>query len=84
MILEKGNISYPVLIELDEDNTFIVSCPILKGCRSYGYTLDEALENIKEAIELCIESDAFSSHENKYIGISEISLDNSNLSANYA
>lgn len=84
MILEKDNISYPVLIELDEDNTFIVSCPIIKGCRSYGETLDEALANIKEAIELCIEADTFSSNENKYIGISEISLGNNSMIANYA
>jgi predicted RNase H-like HicB family nuclease len=45
----------PILVELDEDGVFIVSCPMFKGCHSYGATIDEALENIKEVIELCRE-----------------------------
>lgn len=43
----------PIIIETDEDGMYIVSCPSLKGCHSYGKTIDEALKNIKEAIELC-------------------------------
>ncbi len=43
----------PFLVELDEDGVFIVSCPMFKGCHSYGATIDEALDNIKEVIELC-------------------------------
>ena len=30
-----------------------IECPLLKGCRSYGSTIDEAVANIKEAIEVC-------------------------------
>lgn len=37
-----------VLIESDEG--YAVSCPELKGCHSEGATVEEALENIKEAI----------------------------------
>ena len=37
-----------VLIESDEG--YAVSCPELKGCHSQGATVEEALENIKEAI----------------------------------
>ena len=37
-----------VLIESDEG--FAVSCPALRGCHSQGTTVEEALENIKEAI----------------------------------
>jgi predicted RNase H-like HicB family nuclease len=35
---------------------FFVYCPELKGCHSQGETYDEARKNIKEAIELYIES----------------------------
>jgi predicted RNase H-like HicB family nuclease len=45
----------PIIIEKDEDGYFIVSCPLFKGCRSYGKTMDEAMENIKEVIEICLE-----------------------------
>jgi predicted RNase H-like HicB family nuclease len=45
---------FPIIIEQDRDGVFIVECPVLKGCRSYGRTVDEALENIREAIEVCV------------------------------
>jgi antitoxin HicB len=38
-----------------EDGGFNVSCPSLPGCHSQGDTREEALINIKEAIELCLE-----------------------------
>lgn len=67
-----SNISYPVIVEVDEDGVFIVNCPSIKGCRSYGKTIDEAMNNIREAIESC--SDDISPNTNKYIGIREISI----------
>ena len=48
----------PVLIEQDEDGVFIVSVPTLRGCRTYGHTVDEAMENLTEAALLCLEDDA--------------------------
>ena len=33
-----------------------MSCPALPGCHSQGDNMDEALENIKEAIVSCLES----------------------------
>ncbi len=47
----------PVMIEQDEDGVFVVSVPTLRGCRSYGKTLDEAMKNIAEAAELCLEDE---------------------------
>ncbi len=45
----------PVLVEKDEDGFFVVECPLLQGCYTQGKTLDEALKNIHEVIELCLE-----------------------------
>ena len=47
---------YRVLIEQDEDGIFVAEVPSLPGCVSQGHTRDEATENIKEAIELYLES----------------------------
>ncbi|MDP2691224.1 MAG: type II toxin-antitoxin system HicB family antitoxin [bacterium] len=47
--------SFPVLVEIDEDGFFIVECPVFEGCFSQGKTLDEALSNIREVIEICAE-----------------------------
>ena len=42
---------FQVVIEEDlEDGGYIVHCPALKGCWSQGDTIEEALDNIKEAI----------------------------------
>ncbi len=44
-----------VIIEPDETGGYVISCPSLPGCHSQGETIDEALENIRDAIELYIE-----------------------------
>ncbi len=47
---------FRILIKPDlEDGGYNVSCPALQGCHSQGDTIDEALFNIREAIELCLE-----------------------------
>ena len=51
----KSKIHLPILIEQDEDKMYIVSCPQFKGCNSYGKTIDEAMGNIQEVIEMCLE-----------------------------
>ena len=48
-------LSRQVIIEPDETGGYVVTCPSLPGCISQGETIDEALANIKEAIELYIE-----------------------------
>jgi len=44
-----------IVLEEEEDGTFSVHCPALKGCHSQGETRDEALQNIQEAIQLYLE-----------------------------
>ncbi len=44
-----------VSVDRDEDGVWVVECPAIPGCVSQGYSKDEALENIKEAIELCLQ-----------------------------
>ena len=44
-----------VTIDRDEDGVWVAECPSIPGCVSQGDTKDEALANIREAIELCLE-----------------------------
>lgn len=46
---------YKVLIERGEDGYFVAHVPALPGCHTQGKTYEEAIANIKEAIELCLE-----------------------------
>ena len=65
---------FPVLLEQDSDGVFVVECPLFSGCRSYGYTLDEALDNIREAIELCLEESAEADVGTVFLGVRDIEL----------
>jgi len=66
-------VHFPILIEQDEDAVFIVSCPSFKGCHSYGKTVDEAMANIQEAIELCLE-DEKPQVFNQFVGFRELEM----------
>ncbi len=69
---------FPVIVEKGEDGFYIVECPVFHGCISQGKTLDEALKNIREAIELCLEEkenrDIIKSYQLKEIGLHAITL----------
>ncbi|MCK4719905.1 type II toxin-antitoxin system HicB family antitoxin [bacterium] len=47
--------NFKVVIQKDEDGRYNASCPELKGCNSYGNSPEDALKNIREAIELYLE-----------------------------
>lgn len=47
---------YRVLIGQDEDGVFVAEVPALPGCISQGQTRAQAIENVKEAIALYLES----------------------------
>jgi predicted RNase H-like HicB family nuclease len=44
-----------VTVDRDEDGVWVVECPSIPGCVSQGKTKQQALKNIKEAIQLCLE-----------------------------
>jgi len=48
------------IVNLDRDETgmIVAECPAIPGCVSQGRTEGEALANIREAIELCLEARA--------------------------
>lgn len=49
--------SYKVSIIIEKDeHGFYAYCPELEGCQSQGDTLEEVMVNIKEAIELYLET----------------------------
>ena len=50
--------TFTITLNRDEDGYWIVSCPAIPGCVTQGDTKAEALENIKEAIQLCVEARA--------------------------
>lgn len=47
-----------VIIEMGEDGYYVAHSPSLKSCWSQGKTREEALKNIREAIDLYLEPEA--------------------------
>ena len=46
---------FTVTVDRDEDGAWIVECPAIPGCVSQGQSKEEALENINDAISLCLQ-----------------------------
>ena len=55
MKIDYKNQIFPVILEEDETGGYIVTNPMIEGCYSQGENIGEALANIKEATELCLE-----------------------------
>ena len=65
---------YSVIIEQDSDGTYVASVPGLKGCHTQGRSLDQVMDRIREAIELCIEEQDGDIENLDFVGIQKISL----------
>lgn len=70
-IMEKLHL--PILIEIDEDGRYIVSCPLFKGCHSWGKTVEEAMKNILEVVEMCLEETKIE-NLNTFVGFRELEV----------
>ncbi len=49
------SLKFNVTLDRDEDGVWVVECPAIPGCVSQGQTREEAMENIEDAIRLCLE-----------------------------
>jgi len=48
-------VRYTIVVHSDETGGYWVEVPALPGCASQGETVDEALDNVKDAIKLYLE-----------------------------
>ena len=46
---------FTVVIERDDEGYLVGTVPTLKGCHTQARSMDELLERMEEAIQLCIE-----------------------------
>ncbi len=54
---ENKVLNFTVLIEQDEDGIYVAKVPDIIGCYTQGKTVEQAMERIKEAIQVCLEAD---------------------------
>lgn len=54
-VLEEDPMTLKVILEKGADGYIIAECPQIPGCMSQGKTKEEALDNIKDAVQACLE-----------------------------
>lgn len=67
--------NFNVVIERDEDGWLIASVPKLHGCHTQARSMDDLIDRIKEAIELCLEVSEERMPESQFVGIQQVAIE---------
>lgn len=65
---------FDVIVEKDSAGYFVASVPALIGCHTQAKSLDELMERIREAIELCLEVQGAAFEPLDFVGVQRISV----------
>ena len=63
-----------VLVERDRDGLYIASVPELKGCHTQARSLDDLMDRIREAAELCLEVQGEDVDELEFVGVQRLTI----------
>jgi predicted RNase H-like HicB family nuclease len=70
----KPDRKFTVVIERDEEGYYVATVPTLRGCHTQAKTLDTLMKRVREAIEVCLDSEDDPSGSLELVGIQQISL----------
>ena len=65
---------FDVVIERDEEGTYVASVPQLPGCHTDATSLDELMAEVREAIELCLEVEGQEPSKLEFVGIQRVTV----------
>jgi predicted RNase H-like HicB family nuclease len=65
---------FDVVVERDADGYFVASVPALPGCHTQARSLDELMERVREAIELCLEVQGGETESLDFVGVQRVTL----------
>ena len=68
------NREFNVIIERDSEGYFVASVPSLAGCHTQAKSLDELIERIQEAIELCLEVEQDTGESLEFVGVQRVAV----------
>ncbi|MCL1464732.1 type II toxin-antitoxin system HicB family antitoxin [Argonema galeatum] len=68
------NREFNVIIERDSEGYFVASAPSLPGCHTQAKSLDELIERIQEAIELCLEVEQDTGESLEFVGVQRVAV----------
>jgi predicted RNase H-like HicB family nuclease len=70
----KNRRKFTVVIERDEEGYFVGTVPTLRGCHTQAKTLDTLMKRMREAVEVCLESEDGASRSLELVGVQQISI----------
>jgi len=65
---------FDVVIERDSAGYYVASVPALRGCHTQARSLDELMERMREAVELCLEVEGEPTEPMTFVGVQRISV----------
>ncbi len=65
---------FNVVVERDRDGYYVASIPELKGCHTQAKSLDDLMERIREAAELCLTVQGQDIEGLEFIGVQRLTL----------
>ena len=65
---------FNVIIEKDSEGYFLATVPELKGCHTQAKSLDLLMKRVREAIELCLESEHDLTGSYEFIGVQRVGV----------
>ena len=65
---------FDVVIERDSEGFYVASVPRLPGCHTQAQSLDEVMDRIREAVELCLEVEGTPAGDLEFVGIQRITV----------
>ena len=65
---------FDVVIERDSEGYYVASVPALRGCHTQAHSLDQLMERMREAVELCLEVEGEEVEPMTFVGVQRISV----------
>ena len=65
---------FSVIIERDSEGYYVASVPVPRGCHTQAQSLDDLMERIREAIELCLEAQGERIEPLDFIGMQKVTI----------
>jgi predicted RNase H-like HicB family nuclease len=69
-----GSMQREFVVERDSEGCYVASVPALPGCHTQARSLDELMERVKEAVELCLEVEGEANEPLTFVGVQRVSV----------
>ncbi|MBI1815466.1 MAG: type II toxin-antitoxin system HicB family antitoxin [Deltaproteobacteria bacterium] len=65
---------FDVLIERDSEGYYVATVPTLRGCHTQARSLDQLIERVREAIQLCLDVQGDEAPPLDFVGVQRVAV----------